>query len=118
MRDVVGCCSLKRAPAAVDAALQCIIQMAAAYALQVLPFKLPLKLPFKLPLKLPFKLPFVCNGTPSIAFQSSVLPCATCYAADWCCLVSETMQLSFLNSTMRQLCGGSMHSVFACVQDQ
>ena len=33
--DVVGCCSLDRAPAAVDAALQCIIQMAAAPALQV-----------------------------------------------------------------------------------
>ncbi|KAL0040215.1 hypothetical protein WJX77_000548 [Trebouxia sp. C0004] len=36
VRDVVGCCSLERAPAAVDAALQCIIQMAAAPALQEL----------------------------------------------------------------------------------
>lgn len=35
MKDIVGCCSLERAPAAVDAALQCIIQMAAAPALQV-----------------------------------------------------------------------------------
>ena len=41
MKDVVGCCSLERAPAAADAALQCIIQMTAAPALQVtnlLPF--------------------------------------------------------------------------------
>ena len=41
MKDMVGCCSLERAPAAVDAALQCIIQMTAAPALQVaspLPF--------------------------------------------------------------------------------
>ena len=36
MSDVVGCCSLERAPAAVDAALQCIIQMTASPALQVL----------------------------------------------------------------------------------
>lgn len=36
--DVVECCSLARAPAAVDAALQCVIQMAASSALQVLPF--------------------------------------------------------------------------------
>ena len=35
MKDIVGCCSLERAPAAVDAALQCIIQMTAAPALQV-----------------------------------------------------------------------------------
>ena len=41
VKDMVGCCSLERAPAAVDAALQCVIQMAAAPALQVanpLPF--------------------------------------------------------------------------------
>ena len=62
VRDVVGCCSLERAPAAVDAALQCIIQMAAAPALQVLPFKLP------------FKLPFVCNGQSCCSL--SVRPCA------------------------------------------
>ncbi|KAL0042756.1 hypothetical protein WJX79_009797 [Trebouxia sp. C0005] len=36
VRDVVGCCSLERAPAAVDAALQCIIQMTTAPALQEL----------------------------------------------------------------------------------
>lgn len=35
VKDIVGCCSLERAPAAVDAALHCIIQMAAAPALQV-----------------------------------------------------------------------------------
>ena len=33
--DIVRCCSLERAPAAVDAALQCIIEMAALPALQV-----------------------------------------------------------------------------------
>ena len=43
---MVGCCSLERAPAAVDAALQCIIQMAAAPALQVAlcPFATPFHL--------------------------------------------------------------------------
>ena len=33
--DIVRCCFLERAPAAVDAALQCIIEMAALPALQV-----------------------------------------------------------------------------------
>lgn len=36
VRDVVRCCALERAPAAVDAALQCIMGMAALPALQVL----------------------------------------------------------------------------------
>lgn len=53
---MVGCCSLERAPAAVDAALQCVIQMAAAPTLQVvnpLPFAAPL-CPFDCCLKPPF----------------------------------------------------------------
>ena len=35
VRDIVQCCRLARAPAAVDAALQCVIQMTASAALQV-----------------------------------------------------------------------------------
>ncbi len=37
MADIVQSCGLERATGAVDAALQCVIQMAASPALQVLP---------------------------------------------------------------------------------
>lgn len=85
-----------------DAALQCIIQMAAAPALQVLPFELP----------------FACNGPPAFSCHSIVLPCSICYAADCCCLVSGAMKWLPSHLTMLQLRLGSMHSVFACAQDQ
>jgi len=99
VRDVVGCCSLERAPAAVDAALQCIIQMAPAPALQVLSSCL--------------------SSFLSSCLSSCLASClSSCYAADCCCLVSGTMHLVPLHLTMLQLCPSNMHSVFACVQDQ
>ena len=66
MKDMVGCCSLERAPAAVDAALQCIIQMTAAPALQV-----PKPLPFA---------PYCCHvSLMTAAFLIPIVP--SCHTA-------------------------------------
>ena len=57
-------------------------------------------------------------GMPALSCQSPVLLCSISCAADRCCLVAGTIHLLPLHLTKLQLCFGSMHGVFACVQDQ